>query len=298
MHKKSLLEEIEENLTVPKNLKDYDLDVQNREGNTALTYLLKNHILLKTPVAVNDWEYLIKHSNLKLCNKENESALSLLFSYNKDIKMKPHLMNYLIENSNLNELDNMQRVPLVYALMNNKTERLNLSNKQWKYLIDNTDLSYTTKNGRSLFIYYLSYKKMQKIKISNALVEKIFNACLNAETKEGASIFVYLSIYHKAYAADISPTMWQALVNEELNQTQFISILATLENAIQEKNGFFEKFWKYTSEKTQKKIIDTVIKLESLNNLRNSDIIKTRLERDKIESIILPTNNKKVIKKI
>lgn len=185
----------------------------------------------------------------------------------------------------------MDRVPLVYAIMNNKGQNLNLTPRQWEYLIDNTDLSHTTRNKRSLFIDYLVYQKRQNITLAPALVDKIFNASLGVEKPSDCYIFNFISNYYPEYASNLDREKWTKLVNRQLNKKGYFSFLTVLEDSLVDKSKFFYTAWQYMSEANQQKLTDFINHCAPQKNLlphlKSNALVRAAIEKQELERTIL-----------
>lgn len=98
-------------------------------------------------------------------------AFSFNQTYNLNLNTKQ--FDYLIKNSDLNQVSKYGMSALMYALRFKNQQNLNLTNEQWTHLINNSDLSIVDeKDLISLSYIQLELKFFDKI---NNLSQKIIN---------------------------------------------------------------------------------------------------------------------------
>lgn len=106
------------NLNDNFEITDFNQKIQNLD---ILSFCLSFNRLYNLKLNENQWEYLIKKSNLDLKNEQGLTPLMYILAYNnyEKFNFSKDLLNYLIENSNLNSEDIYGKNALIYSFYSN-----------------------------------------------------------------------------------------------------------------------------------------------------------------------------------
>ena len=124
------------------------VDIYSNDNNmTPLMwyFFTKNPKKLNIPIKLI--EYLIKNSNLNDINKLGQTALMFL-GHNKNHKdlLPNYLIDYMIKNTNLNQIDYNQSNAFMCLLVYQSLNTIKLNNSQLIYLLNNSDNEKIEKN--------------------------------------------------------------------------------------------------------------------------------------------------------
>ena len=214
-------------------LKSYGIDygLENfqqldENGDSLLMLLIQKDNTYKTKLQKEDWDYLLKNSNLKQQNKSGYNAFMLAILNNqKGFKtankwLTKDQWDYLIQHSDLKQQHKYLYNACMYALQNNQEKSLNFSENQWDYLLKNSDLKQQDCSGSTILTTALKQHNIENIHFSEDQWD-------------------YLIQHSDIKQKDISD--WN----------QFIYIIKYYRNLFPMKNNLFQQCWNKLSKKEQ-----------------------------------------------
>jgi hypothetical protein len=268
----------------------YDLEnfqQSDENGDSALMLLIQKDNPHKTILPKENWDYLLKNSNLKQQNKSGYNTFMLAIlnnkkGFKKDNKwLTKDQWDYLIKNSDLKQQHRYLYNACMYALQYNQEKSLNFSRDQWDYLLKNSDLKQQDSSG--LTILTTALKQYKKLNFSedqwNYLIE---NSDLMQKDIADWNQFIYIIKYYRnlfSMTSNRFQECWNLLSKEEQQNT----FLLISEESQYEETKFLKEDIRYLLY-DMKIVISNHIKQKLLKN-EILDILEMIKKRDLLFSL-------------
>lgn len=177
-----------------------------------LLYALEKGIYLK----LEEWDFLIKNSNLNEFNEKNTGnalILALQFNKSKKLNFEEKQWNYLIKNTNLKLLNKDNESPLLNFILNNKKENLKLTKENIDELIKNSDLNlFTNINKSNILISFIMKYEANQLSLTN---EQWTYLIKNSNVNMLESLLkwnVLINAFHYNKSIQLSKSNWNLLL--------------------------------------------------------------------------------------
>ena len=189
----------------------------NKDKDTVLHYVLKNNKQENINLNKEQFDYLIKNSNLKQLNKYGSNPLMLALDYNKreNLFLQKEQFDYLFKNSDLKNVNNYGETALIILAKKNEKENLNFDKEQFDDLIKNSDLKVTTSKGYNAFMLLLMNNKEQNIKLNEEKINYLIeNSNLNQKNELNQDILMLLIDNYKKENLNLTEEQLEKIIKQ------------------------------------------------------------------------------------
>jgi hypothetical protein len=152
--------------------------MEKKEIHEKIIALMNKNELLKSEFIQNEINFFkenIYFCNLNTKNKFGQNILSFVLNNNEYLKINDEQFNYLIKNSNIQEIDNDGWNILMSALLKCKEQKLNIHEKQWDYLIENSEINYNNKQYDDTIALLIALQKNKENQLNKKQLKNMYD---------------------------------------------------------------------------------------------------------------------------
>lgn len=167
----SLIDYLEKNKN-KKNLKyeNFDINAKNRDNENALMYVMSYNKMNNLNVTVEQFDYLLKHSDLGSINIQDMTALMIAFMYNSEegLNLNSQQWSFLLEHTNLAQQDESRWNAMMYLIRFYKDSGIGecFNNEHMNYIIENIDLLHKNDESNDVLRFLIMHGPEQEIKLN------------------------------------------------------------------------------------------------------------------------------------
>lgn len=154
--------------------------MEKKEINEKIIKFMNNPGLFNDQIENIQNEVQFFKNNIYFCdlnikNRFGQNILSFILIHNKYININDEQFNYLIKNSNIQEIDIDGWNILMNDLLKNKEQKLNINEKQWEYLIENTEVNYINKQYDDTIALLIALQKNKENQLNTKQLKNMYD---------------------------------------------------------------------------------------------------------------------------
>lgn len=199
--------------------------------NDPLIFSLGRNKTNSLNLSTEQWDYLIKNSDLSRSDRYNSTALRYFFSYGleENVNLTEEQIAYLIKNSDLNIENKEDKTTILLEYLNKDNNKIKLSNENIFYLIKNTNLNKQDINNWCPLFSVLAYHKDNLLNLSTDHIDYLIKNTNLKLSINGYSALSIAFLYNKQSYSLTAEQLDYLLKNSDLN-TEKPSLKIFLEN--------------------------------------------------------------------
>lgn len=233
------------------------------------------------------------HFDIHAKNNDNENALMYVMSYNKmnNLNVTVEQFDYLLKHSDLGNLNIQDMNALMIAFMYNSEEGLNLNSQQWSFLLEHTNLHQQDESGWNCMMHLIRFYKdcgIGQYFNSEHMTYIIENTDLLQKNDESNDVLRFLIMHGPEQEIKLNAHQWGLIIEKQEFSKDNNKLLKTINFFMKGKNWkAFNDFWQnFEDKKLLLNLINKNNKNNKFNKLLKIQNVSLFIQREHLDKVI------------